>query len=65
MRYLLNALYFILLVLLAPWLIWDSLRRGKSFAIWWNRCIGKSPSIQGDRRSIWLHAVSVGEVQLL
>lgn len=65
MRYLLNALYFILLVLLAPWLIWDSLRRGKSFAIWWNRWIGKSPSLQGDRRSIWLHAVSVGEVQLL
>jgi 3-deoxy-D-manno-octulosonic-acid transferase len=65
MRYLLNALYLILLALLAPWLIWDSFRRGKSFAIWRSRWSGNSPNIQGDRRSIWLHAVSVGEVQLL
>ena len=65
MRYLLNALYLILLAILAPWLIWDSVRRGKSFGIWWSRWIGKSPKIQGNRRSIWLHAVSVGEVQLL
>jgi 3-deoxy-D-manno-octulosonic-acid transferase len=65
MRYLLNALYLVLLAFLAPWLVWDSLRRGKSFAIWWNRWKGESPNIQGDHRSIWLHAVSVGEVQLL
>ncbi|HUY88035.1 MAG TPA: 3-deoxy-D-manno-octulosonic acid transferase [Pirellulales bacterium] len=65
MSYLLNAIYLALLALAAPWLFYKSLRQGKyreGFAV---KFFGAVPQRTGDRPCVWLHAVSVGEVNLL
>jgi len=51
------------LVLAAPWLAWQALRHGKYRERWWER-FGRLPAgLAADHRpTLWLHAVSVGEV---
>jgi 3-deoxy-D-manno-octulosonic-acid transferase len=65
MRYLLNILYLLLLVLALPRLIYAALRYGKYRDGWGAKFLGRLPIRTGPRRCIWLHAVSVGEVNLL
>jgi len=65
MRYLLNLAYLLLLALAAPWLIYAAIRTGKYRQGWSAKFWGKVPTRSGDRRCVWLHAVSVGEVNLL
>ncbi len=65
MPYLLNLVYLLALVAALPWLVWQSIRKGKyrrGFAAKW---LGWVPRREGDRTCLWLHAVSVGEVNLL
>lgn len=65
MRYLFNLLYLLLLVLAAPWLTYAAIRKGKYRQGWSAKLSGRVPVRSGERRCVWLHAVSVGEVNLL
>jgi 3-deoxy-D-manno-octulosonic-acid transferase len=53
------------LILASPWLLWRSLRTGRYREGWREKLFGNVPVRQGDAPHIWLHAVSVGEVNLL
>ena len=63
--YLLNACYAALLVGLSPYLLYAAIRKGKYRAGWSTKILGRVPYRSGNQTCIWLHAVSVGEVQLL
>ena len=65
MPWLHNAVYLVLLVLLAPWLLAQAIRRGKYRQGLAAKLLGRVPIRRGQRPCIWLHAVSVGEVNLL
>ncbi len=65
---LLNATYIIVLIALLPWVAWRRLSGGRPVAAPWTRFTGGIPPLPPRNRStarIWLHGVSVGEVQLL
>jgi 3-deoxy-D-manno-octulosonic-acid transferase len=63
--YLLNIVYLVLLVVASPWLIYAAWKRGKYRQGHAAKFCGCVPRRRGDRRCIWLHAVSVGEVNVL
>ncbi|HEY4313426.1 MAG TPA: 3-deoxy-D-manno-octulosonic acid transferase [Pirellulales bacterium] len=65
MPYLFNLLYLALIVVAAPWLAYQALRRGKYRAGLAEKFLGRVPVRAGNRPCLWLHAVSVGEVNLL
>ncbi|HEX4142954.1 MAG TPA: 3-deoxy-D-manno-octulosonic acid transferase [Pirellulales bacterium] len=62
---LLDCLYLVLLVALSPWLAWQSLRTGKYRQGLAAKLFGLVPQRQSQAPCVWLHAVSVGEVNLL
>lgn len=63
MSFLYSLLSASALVVAAPWLLWQALRHGKYRERWWER-LGRLPSgLAADHRpTLWVHAVSVGEV---
>lgn len=63
--WLLNLAYLALLAIASPWLIYRSLRNGKYREGWGERFFGWVPQRESGRRCVWLHAVSLGEVNLL
>src|SRR5438132_448209 len=63
--YLLNAVYFLVILLALPWLIYQRFRHGKYREGWPAKFWGHLPARDNDKPCIWLHAVSVGEVNLL
>jgi 3-deoxy-D-manno-octulosonic-acid transferase len=63
--YLLNAAYFVTLVVAAPWLVYQSIFHGKYREGFAAKFLGNVPQRISTRPCIWLHAVSVGEVNLL
>lgn len=65
MPYLLNAVYLLLLAALSPWILWTALRKGKYREGFAAKLWGQVPAREGDRRCVWFHAVSVGEVNLI
>lgn len=65
MPYLLNLVYLLLLVVISPWLAYTAIRKGKYRAGVREKWFGQVPRRAGARRCAWLHAVSVGEVNLL
>ncbi len=65
MAYLLNLAYLFLLVLASPLLIFRALTKGKYREGWGAKFLGLAPRREGDAFCVWLHAVSVGEVNLL
>ncbi|MSR30552.1 MAG: 3-deoxy-D-manno-octulosonic acid transferase [Gemmataceae bacterium] len=62
-----DFLGFILLILLSPWILYRSWRKGKSLAVLWDRFLGAVPRRPGggDAPTFWFHGVSVGEIHLL
>ncbi|MGL4513469.1 MAG: 3-deoxy-D-manno-octulosonic acid transferase [Lacipirellulaceae bacterium] len=64
-RWSLNGLYGVALVAALPWLAWRALRTGKNREGFSEKLLGRVPARGGDRPCVWLHAVSVGEVNLL
>jgi 3-deoxy-D-manno-octulosonic-acid transferase len=63
---LLNLLYVVVCLLALPWVVWRRLSGGRPVAAPWVRftgAIAPPPPARGAR--IWMHGVSVGEVQLL
>ena len=65
MAYLLNSVYLAGILLALPWLLYQRLRHGKYRAGFSEKFLGQVPARQGNRPCLWLHAVSVGEVNLL
>ncbi len=73
MPYLLNLVYLALIVILSPWLVYSAVRKGKYREGYAAKLFGQVPlrptdsvDVPADRREcVWLHAVSVGEVNLL
>ena len=65
MAYLLNLAYLLLLAAASPWLLYQRLRHGKYREGWGAKFYGRVPERTGNNRCLWLHAVSVGEVNLL
>jgi 3-deoxy-D-manno-octulosonic-acid transferase len=63
--WLFNVAYLTLLALAWPWLAWKGWRQGKYRAGWYAKFWGLVPPREGSRPCVWLHAVSVGEVNLL
>jgi 3-deoxy-D-manno-octulosonic-acid transferase len=61
----LNAVYLTLLIVALPWILWSALRHGKHREGFAEKLLGRVPRRVGDRPCAWLHAVSVGEVNLL
>jgi 3-deoxy-D-manno-octulosonic-acid transferase len=65
MSYLLDAIYVAVLAFVWPWFLYQRLRRGKYREGWADKLLGSVPQRRGERPCLWLHAVSVGEVNLL
>ena len=65
MSYLLNLIYLALLFAASPWLLWQCWRKGKYRQGFAEKMLGRVPTREGSGPCIWLHAVSVGEVNLL
>jgi 3-deoxy-D-manno-octulosonic-acid transferase len=63
--YLLNVSYLLLIIATLPWLLWQAIRKGKYREGYVEKLLGLVPRRTGDKTCIWLHAVSVGEVNLL
>jgi 3-deoxy-D-manno-octulosonic-acid transferase len=63
--YLLNIIYFLLILFALPWLIWQAARKGKYRQGYAAKFLGLVPPRTSDKKCLWLHAVSVGEVNLL
>jgi 3-deoxy-D-manno-octulosonic-acid transferase len=61
----LNSAYLAALALLGPWIAWQSLRTGKYREGYRQKLLGLVPRRGGDATCLWIHAVSVGEVNLL
>jgi len=61
MRYILNLLYLVALVLISPIAIYRMIRQRRYRKGWGNR-IGNIKRRSPDKKCIWIHAVSVGEV---
>ena len=60
-----NILYSLGLLLASPWLVWQTVRKGKYREGFAEKFLGRVPIRYSDRPCVWLHAVSVGEVNLL
>lgn len=65
MPYLLNLVYLALVVLAGPWLAWRAARTGRYRRGWREKLWGAVPPVPTDRPVVWLHAVSVGELNVL
>ncbi|MEL6898485.1 MAG: glycosyltransferase N-terminal domain-containing protein, partial [Planctomycetota bacterium] len=69
MRYALNLLYLSLLTVASPWLVYAAMRHGKYRTDLWQRLSGQRPGLpsvdDASTQRIWIHAVSVGEVNQL
>jgi 3-deoxy-D-manno-octulosonic-acid transferase len=63
--YLLNFLYLLVVILAAPWFLFQRLFRGKYREGFAAKFLGTVPERKSSAPCIWLHAVSVGEVNLL
>ena len=63
----LNILYLLALLLASPWLIFRALTTGRYREGWGEKALGRIPILldNPDSPTLWLHAVSVGEVNLL
>ena len=65
MPYLLNLFYLLLILAALPWLVFAAVRKGKYREGYAEKLLGRVPRRASDRTCVWLHAVSVGEVNLL
>ena len=66
MRYLLNFIYLLLTLAVSPWLLWAAIRHGKYRDGLSAKLLGLVPNLsKADGPRVWIHAVSVGEVNLI
>jgi 3-deoxy-D-manno-octulosonic-acid transferase len=65
MGWLFNALYALAALAAAPWLIWRRIRRGRTFVGPIEKLTGRVPFAPATKQRVWLHGVSVGEINLI
>lgn len=65
MAWTLNCVYLLAWLAASPWLLWRRWRWGKNRRGWAQKWWGLGPVPPATAPRIWLHAVSVGEVNLL
>lgn len=65
LSFFLNLVYLAAIALAFPWLLWQRFRHGKYRDGWNAKFWGQVPQRNSNRPCLWLHAVSVGEVNLL
>jgi 3-deoxy-D-manno-octulosonic-acid transferase len=65
LAYLLDAIYLLLLLLLSPYFLVQAIRKGKYREGFAAKLLGSVPPRTSGGVCLWLHAVSVGEVNLL
>jgi 3-deoxy-D-manno-octulosonic-acid transferase len=63
--WLLNLVYLTAIVVCAPLIAWQALRTGKYREGYSEKLLGLVPRRAGDATCVWIHAVSVGEVNLV
>lgn len=63
--WLLNAAYLAVILICSPLIVYAAIRKGKYREGFAEKLFGLVPRREGHRLRIWLHAVSVGEVNLL
>jgi 3-deoxy-D-manno-octulosonic-acid transferase len=63
--WLLNVFYLALVAVCAPFILWAAIRTGKYREGYGEKLLGLVPRRVGDATCVWLHAVSVGEVNLI
>ncbi|HEY4761602.1 MAG TPA: 3-deoxy-D-manno-octulosonic acid transferase [Thermoguttaceae bacterium] len=63
--YLLNVFYLLLIIFALPWLVWQAIFKGKYRQGYAAKLFGLVPARISNKPCLWLHAVSVGEVNLL
>lgn len=65
MAWLFNLVYLALIAVAFPWLLYARIRYGKYREGWPEKLWGLVPIREGEKPCCWIHAVSVGEVNLL
>ena len=65
MRYILDVLYSLTLLLFFPWLLYKALTTGKYRRGLGAKLLGLAPPDPDGRCCAWFHGVSVGEIHLL
>lgn len=65
LSWLLDGAYLMAILALAPLIAWQSLRTGKYREGYREKILGLVPRREGNATCVWIHAVSVGEVNLL
>ncbi|MCC7475896.1 MAG: 3-deoxy-D-manno-octulosonic acid transferase [Pirellulales bacterium] len=63
--WLLNVVYVAVLLAASPFIVWQAVRTGKYREGFREKFLGFAPRRRGDRPCAWIHAVSVGEVNLM
>ncbi len=63
--WLLNVVYLAIIAFASPLVVWQSLRTGKYREGYREKLLGLVPKRNGGATCIWIHAVSVGEVNLV
>ncbi len=63
--WLLNVIYLAILVVASPLIVWQAVRTGKYREGFRAKFLGWVPTRDGNAPCIWVHAVSVGEVNLM
>ena len=63
--WLLNFIYLAVIAVCAPWIAWQAFRTGKYREGYWEKLFGLVPRCADESTCIWIHAVSVGEVNLI
>lgn len=65
MKWILNAVWASLLLVMSPVILWRMIRHGRYRRGWKEKLFGLLPRMGDSQRVLWFHAVSVGEVLLL
>ena len=65
LSWLLNSVYLALIVVYSPVIVWQAARTGKYRKGYREKLLGQVPSRDGNATCVWIHAVSVGEVNLI
>lgn len=60
-----DILYACALVMASPWLLWRAIFRSRNRRGWGQKLFGLVPPRRSQNPCVWLHAVSVGEVNLI
>jgi 3-deoxy-D-manno-octulosonic-acid transferase len=63
--WLLNVVYLAIIAIASPLIAWQAFRTGKYREGFQQKVLGLAPRRAGNATCVWIHAVSVGEVNLL